>query len=313
MKIIFAGTPEFAKIQLNSLLKLKQHKVVAIYTQPDRPSGRGQKLQASPVKKLAQENKIPVEQPINFKDPSEINKLKSYNADVMVVAAYGLLLPNTVLNTPKYGCINVHASLLPKWRGAAPIQYSILSGDKKTGITLMKMDQGMDTGDMLWKGEVNITEDDTSQTLHDKLAPLGANALLENLEKIILYPNAEVQNSKLATYAPKIKKSDAMIQWDTCCKNIHRQIRAMDPWPGAFSFLNGKRIKIFASIQTNQKSTLPPGTIAGHDDNGIIVATKDYNLYLIKIQLPGKNISSSCKVLSANTNIFAENNVFSSQ
>ena len=222
LKVIFAGTPDFAAIHLQALLN-SEHQIVGVYTQPDRPAGRGKKLQPSPVKQLALENNIAVFQPVNFKDPASIDELKSLDADIMVVVAYGLLLPLAVLEAPKFGCFNVHASLLPRWRGAAPIQRCIEAGDKVTGITIMQMDIGLDTGDMLHKVTTDILADDTGGSLHDRLAELGPESLLTTLAQIKsgkLTP--EVQNDALATYAHKLKKEEALIQWAQPAKEIGR-------------------------------------------------------------------------------------------
>lgn len=213
LNIIFAGTPEFAAVHLGALIE-SEHNLVGVYTQPDRPAGRGKKLQPSPVKKLALEHNIEVYQPLNFKHEDDINQLKGLNADLMIVVAYGLILPKAVLDAPKYGCLNVHASLLPRWRGAAPIQRCIEAGDVLTGITIMQMDVGLDTGDMLTKVTTGIQSDDTGGSLHDRLASMGPKALLDTIKEVEqgqLKP--ESQNDELANYAHKLTKQEALLNW----------------------------------------------------------------------------------------------------
>ncbi|MFK5984266.1 MAG: methionyl-tRNA formyltransferase, partial [Pseudomonadota bacterium] len=234
MNIIFAGTPVFAATTLNDLLN-SQHNIVAVYTQPDRPSGRGRKLTPGPVKKLAQEYDIQVLQPLNLKLAEDQQILKSFNADIMIVVAYGVILPEIVLTTPKYGCLNIHASLLPRWRGAAPIQRAILAGDKQSGVTIMQMDKGLDTGDMLTISQCDIEANDTASSLHDKLAQLGSIALLATLDKIQNNTLvATAQNNELAKYAHKIDKQEGKIDWTKNAINIVRQIQAFNSWPVAF-------------------------------------------------------------------------------
>ena len=246
MRIIFAGTPEFAASALAALLNTN-NEIVAVYTQPDRKAGRGQKLTASAVKQLALEHDLPVYQPLHFKSSTEEGlaaqaELKALNADVMVVAAYGLILPQVVLDTPKYGCLNIHGSLLPRWRGAAPIQRAIATGDAETGVTIMKMAAGLDTGDMMLKTICPITADDTSASLHDKLALQGATAICTVLQsedtlKTAL-DNREVQDEALTVYAHKLTKAEAQIDWSQSAVAIDRNIRAFNPWPVAFTPLD---------------------------------------------------------------------------
>ena len=238
MKIIFAGTPEFAAVALDALLKT-EHEIVAVYTQPDRKAGRGQKLTASAVKQLALAHDIAVYQPLHFKSSTEEGlaaqaELKALNADVMVVAAYGLILPQVVLDTPKYGCLNIHGSLLPRWRGAAPIQRAISTGDTETGVTIMKMAAGLDTGDMMYKTYCPIEATDTSASLHDKLAQQGAEATVKVLasESTLQHylDNREVQDEALTVYAYKLSKAEAQINWNSTAVQIDRNIRAFNPW-----------------------------------------------------------------------------------
>ena len=280
MKIIFAGTPEFAATALAALLKTS-HQIIAVYTQPDRKSGRGQKLTPSPVKQLALEHNLPVYQPLNFKASTEEGlaarqELAALGADVMVVAAYGLILPQAVLDTPKYGCLNIHGSLLPRWRGAAPIQRAIATGDTETGITIMQMAQGLDTGDMLYKIECPITDTDTTQLLHDKLAKLGGEAIVTVLSDLENYQQkAEKQDDALANYAEKITTAEGEINWQNDAISIQRQIRALN----AFTYLDehkdpNSRIKIIkaAPIKLDQQTHEPAGKIVSVGRNAILVA-----------------------------------------
>ncbi|MCW8999861.1 MAG: methionyl-tRNA formyltransferase, partial [Kangiellaceae bacterium] len=258
LKIIFAGTPEFAAVALKALLK-QGHDVCAVYCQPDRPSGRGKKLIAGPVKKLALEHQIPVEQPINFKDPKAVERLASYQADLMIVVAYGLLLPLPVLETPKYGCVNIHGSILPRWRGAAPIHRAIEAGDKQTGITIMQMDQGLDTGNMLLKLNCEITENETGSSLHDKLADLGGKAINQFLAEFDPDNSGEKQDDSLANYAHKLSKQEACIDWSLSSAQILNKIRAFNAWPVSYTFVNGNRIRVWKADVSNLESPDIPG------------------------------------------------------
>lgn len=254
MRIIFAGTPEFASKALHALLEAG-HDIVAVYTQPDRKAGRGQKLTASPVKQFALEHQLPVYQPLTLKSSTDEGlqaqqQLKSHDADVMVVAAYGLLLPQAVLDIPKYGCLNIHASILPRWRGAAPIQRAILAGDATTGVTIMQMAKGLDTGDMLLINSCTIEADDNATSLHDKLADLGAKSIvqvLQNTETLQKYQaERQVQDESLSNYAEKINKSDARLDWTQSASQLDRHIRAFNPVPVAF----------FETVQGEQSQTV---------------------------------------------------------
>ncbi|MDO4250182.1 MAG: methionyl-tRNA formyltransferase [Moraxella sp.] len=279
LRVIFAGTPEFAKIALQTLIDHQDElniDIVAVYTQPDRKAGRGQKLTASPVKELALTYDIPVEQPVSFSLKHELGQvsretLANYHPDVMIVAAYGLILPLGVLNTPTFGCINIHASLLPRWRGAAPIQRAILAGDDKTGITIMQMAQGLDTGDMLYVEQCAITQTDTTQSLHDKLATLGGVAIVKTLKNLEnLQQNATPQNNDLANYAKKITTDEGQIDWMQPAWYIDRQIRALN----AFTFLNGVRIKVLSAkpIKPDQTTSAPCGKVVSVGKNSLLVA-----------------------------------------
>jgi methionyl-tRNA formyltransferase len=285
LKIIFAGTPHFAASALAALLA-NDFEVVAVLTQPDRPAGRGMQLTPSPVKQLALQHGIPVLQPASLKNLEGQQQLVAFHADVMVVAAYGLILPAAVLTMPRLGCLNIHASLLPRWRGAAPIQRAILAGDPETGITIMQMDEGLDTGGMILKTSCEISTQDTAQTLHDKLAQLGAVAIVEALKKIQQGGlSATVQDSALATYAGKITKSEAQIDWSQSAVQLSRAIRAYNPVPGAYSLLNGTTIKCWKASEVEAGSG-EPGTILAVNAQGIQVACGQGVLNLEVLQRP---------------------------
>ncbi|MEK9765434.1 MAG: methionyl-tRNA formyltransferase [Thalassolituus sp.] len=304
LRIIFAGTPDFAAVHLKSLVD-SDHEVVAVYSQPDRPAGRGKKLQPSPVKQVALEHDIPVYQPLNFKDEADVDTLKSLNADVMVVVAYGLLLPKNVLDAPKYGCLNVHASLLPRWRGAAPIQRCIEAGDMVTGITIMQMDVGLDTGDMLSKVTTGISLDDTGGSLHDRLASMGPDALLKTLADVeagTLAP--EAQNDALANYAHKLTKQEALVDWQQDAEVLARRIRAFNPFPMAYTLLGDERIRVHAADALEKATQLTPGTIANVTSDGIEVACNEGVLRLTRIQLAGKKPMSVAEVINGQPNLF---------
>ncbi len=289
MKIIFAGTPEFAATALASLLAAG-HDIVAVYTQPDRPAGRGRKLRASPVKVLAQQAGIDVFQPVTLKDDSVVEQLKLHQADIMVVVAYGLILPPSVLDVPRLGCVNIHASLLPRWRGAAPIQRAILAGDVETGITIIQMDQGLDTGAILHRLTCEINETETGVSLHDKLAKLGGRAINEALEKIANKTlAAEPQEERLACYAQKLTKAEAWIDWRLSAIEIDRKIRAFNAWPVARSYWQGQMMMVWqAKALTGQRdSQAVPGQVVAVSDQGIDVAVAGGVVRLEKLQFSG--------------------------
>jgi len=311
MKIVFAGTPLVAKMILETLLTTS-HEVVAIYTQPDRPAGRGQQLQMSPVKTVALAHPIPVEQPVTLKTPEALANLAKYQADVMIVVAYGLILPEPLLSLPRYGCINVHVSLLPRWRGAAPIQRAILAGDQETGITLMQMDAGLDTGKILAQISCPITEKDTAQTLHDTLATLGATFLRDKLEDIINHPNPLNQDNAHATYAAKITKEEGHINWNQPAIVISRIIRAFNPWPVAYSKIQNQNIRIWEAQIVTLAEPGVYGTIIAHHPEGIIVACQDQGLLITQAQLPGKKCMPVSEIIKGHATLFAKGNRFES-
>lgn len=303
LRLIFAGTPDFAAHHLNTLIEAGHH-IVGVYTQPDRPAGRGKKLVASPVKQLALENDLPVYQPTNFKADEDLQQLKDLNADVMVVVAYGLLLPQAVLDTPTQGCINVHASILPRWRGAAPIQRALAAGDTETGVTIMQMDIGLDTGDMLIKTTCPINSDDTGGVLHDRLLELGGPALLKALQHIeagTLQP--ETQDDSLANYAHKLTKQEAEIDWSKSATELDLMIRAFNPFPVAY-FIEGKdRIRVWDAEVVAQ--TGKAGQILRSDKEGLLIACGEYALLLKQIQLPGKKVLAIKDILNGHAERFA--------
>ena len=285
LRIIFAGTPDFAASALSALIGSK-HEVIAVYTQPDRPAGRGRKLRASPVKKVALENDIPVLQPENLKQTETQNELQAFNADIMIVAAYGLILPQVVLDIPRLGCLNIHASLLPRWRGAAPIQRAIAAGDKESGITIMQMNAGLDTGDILQLTATPISNKDNGGDLHDRLAEIGASAILEVLKNLTNIKPIK-QDDSLANYAHKLDKKEAIINWDDSAKNIERLIRAFNPWPVAFTYVNDKTLRIWQAQALPENSKLDAGTVITCDKKGIDISCGEGILRILKLQPSG--------------------------
>ena len=287
LKIIYAGTPDFSVAALKAL-HLSEHQIVAVYTQPDRPAGRGKKLTESPVKQFAIQAGIPVYQPSSLKTPEALAELKQLEADVMVVTAYGLILPAQVLQLFRLGCINIHASLLPRWRGAAPIQRAIEAGDNETGVTIMQMDEGLDTGDMLVSSAIDITPATTAEILHDQLMHLGADQIVDVMTKLelgALVP--KVQNEALTTYAHKMSKAEGMIDWSLSAEVIDRKMRAFYPWPGCVALKQGQAIKIH-SAQINFEAQGSAGKVLQHDDNGMLVACGEGAILIEQLQIPGK-------------------------
>lgn len=291
LNIIFAGTPDFAAQHLQALLD-SEHHVIAVYTQPDKPAGRGKKLQASPVKQLAEQHQIPVYQPKSIRKEEVQAELKALNADVMVVVAYGLILPQAVLEAPKYGCLNVHGSILPRWRGAAPIQRAIWAGDQQTGVTIMQMDVGLDTGDMLHKVTTPILPTETSASLYAKLAELAPPALLEVLNGLATQQfKPEKQDESLANYAEKLTKEEAKLDWTLSAAQLERNIRAFNPAPIAYLTVNvngvEERVKIYqAQVLAHQEKTA--GTVLNVSKNGIEIATAEGVLNITQLQPSGK-------------------------
>lgn len=291
LNIIFAGTPDFAAQHLQALLD-SEHHVIAVYTQPDKPAGRGKKLQASPVKQLAEKHQIPVYQPKSLRKEEVQAELKALNADVMVVVAYGLILPQAVLEAPKYGCLNVHGSILPRWRGAAPIQRAIWAGDQQTGVTIMQMDVRLDTGDMLHKVTTPILPTETSASLYAKLAELGPPALLEVLNGLAIQQfKPEKQDESLANYAEKLTKEEAKLDWMLSAAQLERNIRAFNPAPIAYLTVNvngvEERVKIYqAQVLPHQEKTA--GTVLNVSKNGIEIATTEGVLNITQLQPSGK-------------------------
>jgi methionyl-tRNA formyltransferase len=269
LRIIFAGTPDFAARHLDALLS-SGHQVVGVFTQPDRPAGRGKKLMPSPVKVLAEEHGLPVFQPASLRPQENQQLVADLNADVMVVVAYGLILPKAVLDMPRLGCINVHGSLLPRWRGAAPIQRSLWAGDADTGVTIMQMDVGLDTGDMLYKLSCPITDEDTSATLYDKLAELGPKGLIDTLQQLAdnrVQP--EVQDEALVTYAEKLSKEEARLDWSLPAAQLERCIRAFNPWPMSWLEIDGQPVKVWQASVIAGPVNAAPGTIVEANKQGI--------------------------------------------
>lgn len=282
LKIIFAGTPEFGIPCLKALHE-SEHQLISVYTQPDRPAGRGRKIQQSAVKQWAHTQDLPVYQPANFKNEQDIAKLQAQQADVMIVIAYGLLLPAKILAIPRLGCINVHGSLLPRWRGASPIQQAILQGDTQSGITIMQMDVGMDTGPIFTAMSCQLSAQETAASLHDKLAELAIAPLLTTLTQLAKDKRKTVmQDNNQATYARKINKEDALINWQQSAILINRQIRAFNPWPIAHTRFNDEIIRIHEAELIAENAQAKPGTMLNIDKRGILVATSK-GMILIKI------------------------------
>lgn len=285
MRIVFAGTPEFAAEHLKALLGT-QHQVIAVYTQPDRPAGRGHKLMPSPVKQLAVEHGIAVYQPATLRSPEAQAELAALQPDLMVVVAYGLILPQVVLDTPRLGCINSHASLLPRWRGAAPIQRAVQAGDGESGVTVMQMEAGLDTGPMLLKVSTPIAPSDTGGSLHDRLAVLGSQAVIQAVDALAAGTlTGEVQDDSLANYAHKLSKDEARLDWSRPAVELERLVRAFNPWPVCHSTLNGEPLKVLAA--TLGEGSGQPGQILAASKDGLTVACGEGALRLTRLQLPG--------------------------
>lgn len=304
LKLIFAGTPDFAARHLAALLS-SDHEVVAVYTQPDKPAGRGQKLTASPVKELALAHDLPVYQPASLRNEAAQAELAALGADLMVVVAYGLILPKAVLDTPRLGCLNVHGSLLPRWRGAAPIQRAIWAGDAETGVTIMQMDVGLDTGAMIRKVSCPIAFDETSASLYDKLAELGPQALVDTLNAMAAGETAaEAQDDALANYAQKLSKEEARIDWSMEAVAIERCIRAFNPWPISWFEVAEQTIKVWQAEVIDSDHGQSAGTLLKADKQGIDVATGKGVLRLLTLQPPGKKAMSVPDLLNSRRDWF---------
>lgn len=310
LKVVFAGTPAFAAEHLKALLD-SPHRVVAVYSQPDRPAGRGRHLTPAPVTALARDAGLPVFQPTSLKTPEARAELAALEADVLVVVAYGLLLPPAVLALPRLGCVNVHASLLPRWRGAAPIHRALLAGDERTGVTIMQMDAGLDTGAMLLRAECAIDPRETSASLHDKLIELGRPALIEALDGLeagTLEPRA--QDERQATYAAKLAKTEGELDWRRPAAELDRQVRGLTPWPGAHTLWRGQTLRIHQATARSLPARLEPGRIQQLGNDTIEVACGEGVLALQRIQLPGKKAMSVAEVLNARRDDFATADCF---
>jgi len=298
---VFAGTPDFSVPALEALVDAG-HRIVAVYTQPDRPAGRGQKLAMGAVKQAALARSLHIEQPATLRSSDHIEQLRAFSPDLMVVVAYGLILPQAVLDIPRLGCINVHASLLPRWRGAAPIHRAIQAGDAQTGITIMRMEAGLDTGPMLLEACEAIRADDTSGSLHDRLAARGAQALLAALPGIADGSlEARAQPEEGVTYAAKITKDEARIDWTQPAATIDRQIRAFNPWPVAQTTLNDVQLRVWHAAPTQEATTATPGTVLDVDARGIRVATGNGVLVLTRVQLAGRKPTSADEFIRGQT------------
>lgn len=309
LNIIFAGTPDFAAKHLAALIN-SHHNVIAVYCPPDKPAGRGKKLTACTTKLLALDHNIPVEQPKNFKESDVQQRLMNYQADIMVVVAYGLLLPKVILTAPRLGCINVHGSILPLWRGAAPIQRAVEAGDPETGVTIMQMDEGLDTGDMILKATCEISQQDTSASIYEKLAELGPTAMLETLSSMAENTHhAKSQNNDLATYAKKLNKDEAELNWQLPAKTLHQKLRAYIPWPVAqFTFTDDKnnqhRIRTWQASVVEGNFKEAPGTIVSVDKTGVTIVTSEHALKLENLQLPGKKALAFTDILNGRADWF---------
>lgn len=312
LKIVFAGTPNLAAYILESLISTNNLLPCAIYTQPDRPAGRGQKLRQSPVKEIALQHQLPIYQPTTLRDQTIQNEFAALQPDVMIVVGYGAIIPEAVLAIPKYGCINVHVSLLPRWRGAAPIQRAIEAGDRETGITIMQMDPGLDTGPILYQLPCAISQEDTSASVEAALQNLGAKALLCVMQSLDHYlALAKTQSEAEVTYAHKITKAEAEIDWTQPANKIQCKIRAFNPAPGTYTWFAGERIKLFQSCVLDSASQKTPGTIVSSSESELIIATGDKDLAILELQLPGSKRLVCCEVMHSKHQLFSQGKQFS--
>jgi methionyl-tRNA formyltransferase len=299
LSVVFAGTPDFAVPALLAIAA-SRHPLKAAYTQPDRPSGRGLRVEESPVKRAAVARGIPVEQPPTLRDPAVVERLAGYVPDVVVVVAYGLLLPQTVIDVPRLGCLNIHASLLPRWRGAAPIQRALLAGDAETGVTIMRMEAGLDTGPMLARHAIAIASGETGGSLHDRLATLGAGMIVEALDAVAAgTARYEPQDAAAATYARKLSKAEALLDWSQPAPALERQVRAFDPWPVAETRLGGRQLRIWKAHAEAGSQVASPGAVLRADQRGIAVMTGEGVLVLEQLQLPGRRPVTAREFLQA--------------
>ncbi|MDT0594790.1 methionyl-tRNA formyltransferase [Glaciecola petra] len=306
MRILFAGTPDFAAAHLQALIDA-EFEIIGVYTQPDRPAGRGKKLNQSAVKKLAIANNLPIFQPPSLKDQQVQAELADLAPDIMVVVAYGLILPKAILDIPSKACINVHGSILPKWRGAAPIQRSIWAGDEKTGVSIMHMDEGLDTGDVIHIASIPIENDDTSASLYQKLAHLGPKTLVHCLQNWHSFGRQKQEDSK-ATYAKKLSKQEAYLNWQMPAQQLQRNVRAFDPWPVAWFEYKGKAFKVWQArdetIEAGQQSRMTPGEIIKFDKTGLFIATIENVLVIDKLQIPGKKPQRIIDLVNGQAELF---------
>jgi len=295
IRTVFMGTPDFAIPTLQGLID-RGVDLCAVFTQPDRPKGRGRQLSSPPVKVLAEQAGIPVHQPGKLRDPQAVAQLKALAPDLIVVVAYGQILPKSVLEIPRYGCINVHASLLPRYRGAAPINKAVMEGEKSAGVTTMLMDEGLDTGDMLVKKSTAVAPEETAGALHDRLSLLGREAMEETLERICRGTlEAEPQDDARSSYAPMLKKEDGRIDWRRSAEEIHNQVRGLDPWPGAYTHLDGQVLKIARTVPGEGGGE--PGTVLAAGAEGVRIACGEGTLLVRELQLPGKKRLSAAEFL----------------
>lgn len=288
MKVVFMGTPDFAVEALKSVIQAG-HEVVCVVTQPDKPKGRGKEMQLTPVKQCALEHQIPVLQPVKVREAESVEALRAFGADIFIVAAFGQILPKELLTMPKYGCVNIHASLLPKYRGAAPIQWAVINGEKESGVTIQQMGEGVDTGDILLKREIVLDPKETGESLYDKLSRLGAELIVEVLPEIEagkVVP--EKQDEALSTHVGKITKAMGLIDWNKSAGELERLVRGLNSWPSAYTFLRGKTLKIWEAEVLEEKEDGEPGSVDAVTKTNVIVNTGEGKLALTSVQLEGK-------------------------
>lgn len=312
MRIIFAGTPEFAAQHLQLLMGDDcSHEIIAVYTQPDRPAGRGKKLAASSVKMAAKGAGVPIYQPVSLKDSDQHLILANLKPDLFIVVAYGLILPAEILNIPKYGCINVHASLLPRWRGAAPIQRAIEAGDRQTGITIMQMDAGLDTGNILGHVKCTIDNNETGGSLLCKMSTIGPPLLLRTISEVEQETAISIkQNDALCTYAKKIDKKELLLDWSISAENLFRKILAFNPFQIMYTTLNNDRIRIWGAELSTVRESVAPGTIINTSNDGILVTTGKGCILITELQMPGKNRLKASEILHSKSKLFSPGSIF---